>query len=62
MRISHETIYRWVYLDASQGGDFQPYATTASKTAQTKRYGSGRRLSRRVSIEQRPAVVKAASA
>jgi IS30 family transposase len=21
MRISHETIYRWIYLDASQGGD-----------------------------------------
>lgn len=59
MRISHETIYRWVYQDASQSGDLHKHLRRRhKKRRRQKRYGSGRRfIPGRVSIDQRPAIV-----
>jgi IS30 family transposase len=59
MRISHETIYRWTYLDASQDGDLHNHLRRRHpKRRRQKRYGSGRRfIPGRVSIDQRPAIV-----
>jgi IS30 family transposase len=59
MRISHETIYRWVYLDASQGGDLHTHLRRRHpKRRRQKHYGSGRRfIPGRISIDQRPAIV-----
>lgn len=60
MRISHETIYRWIYLDASQGGDLHNHLRRRHpRRRRQKRYGSGRRfIPGRVSIDQRPAAVE----
>ncbi len=60
MRISHETIYRWVYLDASQGGTLHRHLRRRHpRRRRQTRYGSGRRfIPGRVSIDQRPAVVE----
>lgn len=59
MRISHETIYRWVYLAAGEDGNLHDHLRRRhKKRRKQKRYGSGRRfISGRVSITQRPAVV-----
>jgi IS30 family transposase len=59
MRISHETIYRWIYLDASQGGSLHRHLRRRRpKRRRQTRYGSGRRFIRdRVSIDERPAIV-----
>jgi len=59
MRISHETIYRWIYLDASQDGDLHTHLRRRHKKRRRQtRYGSGRRfIPGRVSIDQRPAIV-----
>ena len=59
MRISHETIYRWVYLVASEGGDLHNHLRRRHKKRRgQKRYGSGRRfIPGRISIDQRPAIV-----
>jgi len=59
MRISHETIYRWIYLDASQDGDLHTHLRRRhKKRRRQKRYGSGLRcIPGRVSIDQRPAIV-----
>lgn len=59
MRISHETIYRWVYLDASQDGDLRNHLRRRHrKRRRQTRYGSGRRfIPGRVSIDDRPAIV-----
>jgi IS30 family transposase len=59
MRISHETIYRWIYLDATQDGDLHKHLRRRHpKRRQQKRYGSGRRfIPGRVSIDQRPVIV-----
>lgn len=59
MRINHETIYRWVYLDASQDGNLHIHLRRRhKKRRRQKRYGSGRRfIPGRVSIDQRPAIV-----
>lgn len=59
MRISHETIYRWVYLDARQNGDLYSHLRRQRpRRRRQKRYGSGRRfIPGRVSIEERPAIV-----
>jgi IS30 family transposase len=59
MRISHETIYRWVYLDASLDGDLHTHLRRRHKKRRRQpRYGSGRRfIPGRVSIDQRPAIV-----
>jgi len=59
MRVSHETIYRWAYLDAAQKGDLHNHLRRRhKKRRQQKRYGSGQRfIPGRVSIDQRPAIV-----
>lgn len=59
MRICHETIYRWIYLDASQGGNLHQHLRRQRKyRRKQKRYGSGRRfIPGRVSIDERPAIV-----
>jgi len=61
MRISQETIYRWIYLDASQDGDLHNHLRRRHKKRRRQtRYGSGRRfIPGRVSIDQRPAIVSA---
>jgi IS30 family transposase len=60
MRISHETIYRWIYLDTSQGGDLHNHLRRRhSRRRRQKRYGSGRRfIPGRVAIDQRPSIVE----
>lgn len=59
MRISYETIYRWIYLDASQDGTLHNHLRRRHKKRRRQtRYGSGRRfIPGRVSIDQRPAIV-----
>lgn len=59
MRISHETIYRWIYMDASQDGDLHRHLRRQHpRRRRQKRYGSGRRfIPGRVSIDERPAIV-----
>jgi len=59
MHISHETIYRWIYVDAMQGGDLYTHLRRHhKKRRKQRRYGSGRGLiSGRVSISKRPEVV-----
>jgi IS30 family transposase len=59
MRISHETVYRWIYLDSRNNGDLHHHLRRRHKyRRRQKRYGSGRRfVPGRVSIELRPAVV-----
>lgn len=63
MRICHETIYRWIYLDASQGGDLHQHLRRRRKNRRRQtRYGNGRRfLPGRVSIHERPEVVESRS-
>jgi IS30 family transposase len=60
MRISHETIYSWIYLDASQDGDLHNHLRRRHKKRRRQtRYGSGRRyIPGRVSIAERPPVVE----
>ena len=59
MRVSHETIYRWIFLDASQGGDLYRHLRRRHKfRRRQKRYGAGRRfIPGRVGIDERPAIV-----
>jgi len=59
MRISPETIYRWVALDAQQGGRLHLHLRRRHRyRRRQKRYGAGRRfIPGRVSIDQRPGVV-----
>ena len=59
MRISHEAIYRWIYLDAVQDGDLHDHLRRRHKKRRRQtRYGSGRRfIPGRVSIAERPSVV-----
>jgi IS30 family transposase len=59
MRVSHETIYQWIYLDAKGGGTLYHHLRRRRKKRRIqKRYGSGRRFfSERVSISERPAIV-----
>lgn len=59
MRVSHETIYRWVYLAATQKRDLHTHLRRRhKKRRKQKRYGSGRRfIPGRVSIAQRPSIV-----
>lgn len=61
MRISVETVYRWVYLDASQGGTlFNCLCRHHKKRLRQHRYGSGRGLiPGRVGIDQRPDLIAA---
>ena len=58
MRISHETIYRWIYLDAAVEGDlYQNLRRRHKKRRRQKRYGKGRRFADRKCITQRPEIV-----
>lgn len=59
MRVSVETIYRWVYRDASQGGRlFNCLCRCHKKRRRQHRYGTGRGLiPGRISIDQRPDLV-----
>lgn len=60
MRTSHETVYRWVYLDAMEGGNLHQHLRRHHKKRRRQtRYGSGRRfIPGRVSIAQRPPIVE----
>ncbi len=60
MRVSHETIYRWIYLDAKGGGTlYHHLRRKRRKRRKQKRYGSGRRfIPGRVSISERPTIVE----
>jgi transposase, IS30 family len=59
MRISHETIYRWIYADSRNKGDLHCHLRRRHKHRRRQtRYGSGRRfIPGRVSIDLRPSVV-----
>ena len=59
MRISIETVYRWVYRDASQGGQlFTCLCRCHKKRRRQHRYGTGRGLiPGRISIDKRPDLV-----
>jgi len=59
MRVSIETIYRWAYLEAREGGSLYKHLRRRHKwRRRQKRYGSGRRfIEGRVGIEARPTVV-----
>jgi IS30 family transposase len=59
MRISPETVYRWAYTEAGQGGRLYTHLRRRHRRRrQQKRYGRGRRfLVGRVSIAERPEVV-----
>lgn len=60
MRVSHETIYRWIYLDARGGGKlYQHLRRRHKKRRRQKRYGTGRRfLAGRKNIAERPQIVE----
>lgn len=59
MRISHETIYRWIYADAINGGKLHAHLRRHhKKRRKQRRYGSLRGLiPGRVSISERPQAV-----
>lgn len=59
MRVSTETIYRWIYRDASQGGQlFTCLCRHHKRRRRQRRYGAGRGLiPNRVGIEMRPCLV-----
>lgn len=59
MRISTETIYQWIYADASEGGDLYKHLRRShKKRRKQRRYGSGRFLiPGRISITERPEAV-----
>lgn len=60
MRASQETIYRWIYLDAKEGGTlYHHLRRRRNKRRRQARYGSGRRfIPGRVSISERPDIVE----
>ncbi len=60
MRISHETIYRWVYLEGSVDGIlYQRLRRKRKRRRKQRRYGTGRRFKAgRVGIDQRPEIVE----
>ena len=60
MRVSHEAIYRWMYLDAKAGGElYQCLRFQHKRRRKQRRYGSLRGLiPGRVSISERPAIVE----
>lgn len=59
MRLSIETVYRWVYRDAATGGTlFNCLCRSHKKRRRQHRYGSGRGLiPGRISIDARPGLV-----
>lgn len=59
MRVSHETIYRWVYLDATVAGDlYLNLRRRRKKRRRQKRYGKGYRFAGRKCISLRPEIVE----
>lgn len=60
MRISHETVYQWIYRDAVNGGSLYKHLRCRhKKRRKQKRYGAGRGLiPGRVSISERPPIVE----
>jgi len=60
MRVSPETIYRWLYLDAKDGGTlYYHLRRRRKKRRKQNKYGSGRRfIPGRVSISERPSIVE----
>jgi len=60
MHVSHETIYRWIYVDAKEGGTLHHHLRRRrKKRRRQRRYGSARRfIPGRVSISERPAIVE----
>jgi IS30 family transposase len=59
MRISHETIYRWVYTDARAGGQLYRCLVRSHKTRRRQRHKPWlqAKFPGRVGIAQRPAIV-----
>lgn len=59
MRISHETVYQWAYLDKRQGGAlYSCLRRKHPKRRKQKRYGDGRgKIPGRIGIEHRPEIV-----
>ncbi|MCK5227187.1 MAG: IS30 family transposase [Desulfobulbaceae bacterium] len=58
MRVSHETIYRWAYLEATIEGDlYLNLRRRHKKRRRQKRYGKGYRFADRKCITQRPEIV-----
>ena len=59
MRISHETIYRWIYLDHLVDGTlYLELRRKHKKRRKQRRYGKGKRFKDdRVGIDQRPEIV-----
>ncbi len=60
IRLSHETIYRYIYRDAARHTQLKPFLRQGGKPRR-KRYGSGARASNipnRVSIAERPQLVE----
>lgn len=59
LRLSHETLYRWVYADAAAGGQLYQCLVRAHKKRRRQRNRLSRRglIPNRVGIEQRPAIV-----
>ncbi len=60
MRVSHETIYRWLYLDARLDGKlYLNLRRRRKRRRKQKRYGTGRRfLAGRKNIAERPEIVE----
>lgn len=60
MRVSPETIYRWIYRDATQGGQLHKCLQYVRRRRRRQcRYGAGRRhIVGRVGIEERPGEVE----
>lgn len=60
MRVSHETIYQWIYKDFLAGGELYKYLPkTHKKRRKQRKYGSLRGLIKgRISIRERPDIVE----
>jgi IS30 family transposase len=60
MRISHESIYGWVWADQRQGGDIHQWLRQSRRKRRKRRSGKELRgrIPGRVGIENRPAVVE----
>ena len=60
MRISHETLYRWIYLDATVDGSlYRNLRRGHKRRRKQRRYGTGKRfIAGRTGIHQRPKIVE----
>ncbi len=58
IRVSHETIYQWIFADAKQGGDLYLSLVRHHKNRRKQRRSCKRKLFEgRVSINERPKIV-----